>query len=109
MKIPQNAIIVPEKLTEYLLVPQTKNDKAQFLAQAGFAADNPATLEQAIRTLIAGNEAVQDRQDVYGTFYQVTGELVGPNGIISVVTVWILRTIDGQYRFVTLKPARRNR
>ena len=109
MKIPQNAIIVPEKLTGYLLVPQTKNDKAQFLAQAGFSADNPATLEQAIRALIASNEAVQDRQDVYGTFYQVTGDLVGPNGIISVVTVWILRTIDGQYRFVTLKPTRRNR
>lgn len=90
-------------------MPQPKNDKAQFLAQAGFAADNPVTLEQAIRTPIASNEAVQDRQDVYGTFYQVTGDLVGPNGILSVVTVWILRTIDGQVRFVTLKPARRNR
>jgi hypothetical protein len=109
MKIPQNAIIPPEKLTGYLLVPQKKNDKSQFLAQAGFTADNPATLAQAIRALIASNEAVEDRQDEYGTFYQVTGDLVGPHGILAVVTVWLLRTIDGQYRFVTLKPARRNR
>jgi len=109
MKIPQNAIIPPEKLTGYLLVPQKKNDKSQFLAQAGFTADNPATLAQAIRILMASNEAVQDRQDVYGTFYQVTDDLVGPHGILSVVTVWLLRTIDGHYRFVTLKPVRRNR
>lgn len=109
MKIPSNAIIPSEKLTEYLLVPRPKNDKAQFLAQAGFTADRPDELEEAIRLLIATNEAIQDRQDIYGTFYQATGDLVGPDGILRVVTVWILRTVDGQYRFITLKPARRNR
>jgi hypothetical protein len=107
MKIQSTAIIPAEKLTQYLLVARPKNDKAQFLAQVGFTADNPHELEQAIRLLIINNEAIQDRQDIYGTFYQVTGDLVGPDGILRVVTVWLLRTVDGQYRFVTLKPARR--
>ena len=106
MKIPADAIIPAEKLTHYLLVPRQRNDKSKFLAQAGFSIDNPAALEQAIRDLVATNEAVQDRQDDYGTFYQVMGELVGPSGILSVITIWIARAVDGEIRFVTLKPAR---
>lgn len=35
---------------------------------------------------------------------RVSGELVGPSGILSVVTIWIVRAIDGEFRFVTLKP-----
>jgi hypothetical protein len=31
-----NAVIVKAKLTEYLLVPLAKDDKSQFLAQAGY-------------------------------------------------------------------------
>ena len=106
MLISSNALIPLEKLTDYLLVPHRKNDKAQFLARVGFTSANPSTLEQAIRQLIAENEAVQDRQDEYGTFYQVTGELRGPRGILMVVTVWMLRINENRYRFVTLKPAR---
>jgi hypothetical protein len=106
MLIPPNALIPMEKLTDYLLVPRRKNDKAQFLARAGFTSANPSTLEQAIRQLIAQNEAVQDQEDEYGTFYRVTGELRGPRGILMIVTVWMLRVNEYRYRFVTLKPAR---
>jgi hypothetical protein len=106
LKIPSDAVIPIEKLTQYLLVPRQRNDKSKFLAQAGFGAGNSGDLIRAIRRLVAHNEAVQDRQDVYGRFYQVTGDLVGPSGILSVVTVWIERSVDGQIRFVTLKPAR---
>lgn len=109
MKIPPNAIIPWSKLTEYLLVPRQRNDKAKFLAQAGFTTDNPAALERAIRTLITLHDATPDRHDEYGIFYQVTGDLIGPHGILTVVTVWLLRTDDGLFRFVTLKPARRMR
>ena len=106
MLISSNALIPLEKLTDYLLVPRRKNDKAQFLARAGFTPANPFALEQAIRQLIAENQAVQDRQDEYGTFYRVTGQLRGPRGILMVVTVWMLRINENRYRFVTLKPAR---
>lgn len=106
MKIPDNAIIPREKLMHYLLIPQRKNDKSGFLAQAGFIQENPDLLEQAIRQLIAENEALLDRQNEYGTFYRVVGDLHGPNGILATVTVWIQLTHNNRYRFVTLKPAR---
>ena len=106
MKIPVDAIIPKEKLTQYLLVPRQKNDKSEFLAQAGFTLENPDALEAAIRKLIIGNEADSDRHNEYGIFFRVEGELQGPHGILFVVTVWILRTSDQQYRFVTLKPMR---
>jgi len=34
--IPSDAIIAREKLTRYLLVPKSTNDKCRYLAQAGF-------------------------------------------------------------------------
>lgn len=106
MRIPVNSIIPTEKLTHYLLVPRQKNDKADFLAQVGFTLENSDLLEAAIRNLIAENDAVSDRQNEYGTFFRIEGELEGPYGILSVVTVWILSNSDQQYRFITLKPMR---
>ena len=105
MTIEPSDIVIPrEKLTEYLLVPQARNDKSKFLARAGFIRENPAVLEQAIRNLIARNNAVRERENRYGTFYRVTGELVSPKRTLSVVTIWILLTGDDKFRFVTLKP-----
>lgn len=106
MKIPVDALISREKLTHYLLMPKRKNDKSRFLAQAGFTQENPDVLETAIRHVIASNEAVADRQDAYGTFYRVEGDLHGPDSTLAVVTVWILQDANDIYRFVTLKPAR---
>ncbi len=105
MKIPQDATIAREKLTQYLLVPRQRNDKSGFLAQAGFTQENPERLEEAIRRLIREQDAVPDREDEYGRFSRVEGALIGPNGTLNTVTVWI-ETVGGGVRFVTLKPAR---
>ncbi|MEO1664725.1 MAG: DUF6883 domain-containing protein [Chloroflexota bacterium] len=105
MRIPaEAAVIPPEKLTKYLLVPQVKNDKSKFLAQAGFTLDNPDELDAAIRRILAENDAVQDRENEYGKSYRVSGQLVGPGGALAVITVWMLGTKDQHYRFITLKP-----
>lgn len=108
MKIPVDAVIPREKLTQYLLVPRPKNDKSQYLAQANFTQENPDALEAAIRQLISENDAVLDRQNEYGDYYKVQGILRGINHVnLDVVTIWIVRTNeDGVYRFVTLKPNR---
>jgi hypothetical protein len=106
MRIPENALIPPEKLTDYLLIYRRKSDKSRFLAQAGFAHNNPAKLARAIRSLIAEHDAIADRDNEYGTFYRVEGELHGPKGSLEVITVWLRREVDDQYWFVTLKPAR---
>lgn len=106
MKVPIEAEIAREKLTRYLLVAKPKNDKSRFLAQVGFTLVNPEELEVAIRQIITINEAIFERENEYGIFYQVKGNLHGPSDIIKVVTIWILQDGNGAFRFVTLKPAR---
>ena len=105
MKIPVDAIIAEPKLTKYLLVFKPRNDKSRFLTQAGFTLDKWQTLKIAIQKLNQSVEAIQDRTDEYGTFYNVRGELHGVNGIdLSVVTIWLKRKSDGKFQFITLIP-----
>jgi hypothetical protein len=105
VKIPSDAIIPEAKLTQYLLVPKARNDKSKFLAQAGFTLENPDMLLRALRALIAQVDAVLDRTEEYGIYYQVIGILEGINGInLNVITIWIYRIADRQYQFVTLIP-----
>lgn len=105
MKIPADAIIPESKLTKYLLIFKPRNDKSQFLAQAGFFLDNWEDLKIAIQKLNQSVLAEVNRTDEYGTFYNVNGELRGANGIdLSVVTVWLKRESDGKFQFITLLP-----
>ncbi|MFQ5400976.1 MAG: DUF6883 domain-containing protein [Anaerolineae bacterium] len=88
MKIPPDALIASEKLTGYLLASRDEDDKSRFLAQAGFTQENPDDLEVALRELIKIEEAVADRIDEYGTFYQVRGQLNGPGDRnLAVITI----------------------
>lgn len=88
-----------------MLVQKVRNDKSKFLAQAGFTQKNPEVLKAAVQSLAEAFEAVEDRSNEYGTFYQATGELIGANGVnLSVITIWLHRRIDGKFQFVTLKP-----
>ncbi|MCA0457835.1 MAG: hypothetical protein LCI00_27970 [Chloroflexi bacterium] len=108
MKIPSDALISREKLTQYLLVFRQDSDKSIFLGQGGFTQANPDTLEAAIRELISEYEAILDNQNQYGDFYRVEGTLHGVNNHnLLVVTIWMIRSEeDGIFRFVTLKPWR---
>ena len=109
MYIPQNCLIPNDKLTCYLLVFKVRNDKSQFLAQAGFTQANPEQLKEALLNLIQSYSVAFDRSDQYGDFYQVIGTLRGINTInLEVVTIWIQRKVDAQFQFVTLMPQRRN-
>jgi hypothetical protein len=104
MKLQGNIIIPEAKLTQYLLINREYDDKSKFLAQAGFTQNNPIYLKQSILTLIKTHDAIQDRQNKYGTFYRVEGNLIGINSTLAVVTIWLERTEDGNIQFVTLKP-----
>ncbi|MBF2027332.1 MAG: hypothetical protein IGS48_11265 [Oscillatoriales cyanobacterium C42_A2020_001] len=107
MKIPADAEILDPKLTKYFLIFKSRNDKSQFLAQAGFTEKNPETLKAAIRSLVSSIEAVEDGENEYGQFYRVDGDLDGVNQTtLSVATIWIQRKIDNKFQFVTLKPLR---
>jgi hypothetical protein len=107
MRIPSDAHIAGDKLTRYLLIRRTWDDKSGFLAQAGFTLQDPLALETAIRLLTSQNDAVKDGSNEYGTFYRVSGELTGPNGrTLPVVLIWLQWKIDAAFHFVTLKPLR---
>jgi hypothetical protein len=105
MRIPSNAIIPRDKLTRYLLISRPWDDKSRFLAQAGFFLSNPDMLERAIREMVANNDATEDGDNEYGTFFRVEGDLNGPNGrTLFVVLIWLQWKVDGTFHFVTLKP-----
>jgi len=105
VKVPADALIPAEKLTRYLLVPRPWDDKAKFLAQAGFTLENPERLLGALRMLAREVEALPDGASEYGEFLRTDGELVGPNGRrLAVTAIWLRQHADGKVRFVTVKP-----
>lgn len=105
MRTPEDLIIPDAKISRYLLVQKARNDKSKFLAQAGFTQENPEALRIAIQSQAVATEAVEDRSNEYGIFYQVEGDLIGTNDVrLSVITIWLQRQIDGKFQFVTLKP-----
>ncbi len=107
MKIPNDAEILSNKVTNYLLVRRISNDKSKFLARAGFTLDNPDELLVSLRELAIEAEAAEDGDNEFGTFFRADGLLAGPNGrALAVATVWLRWHSDGSFHFVTLKPLR---
>jgi hypothetical protein len=105
MKIPDDAIIPDSKIAHYLLVLKAKDDKSQFLAQAGFTQNNPNLLKAAIRELANNCEAIPDTKNEYGQFFLAIGKITGlDNCQLSVITVWVQRAVDQKFQFITLKP-----
>jgi hypothetical protein len=110
VRIPDDAVTPEEKLAQYLLVPRPWDDKARFLAQAGFVRQDPNRLRQATRALVSSCPASEDGSNEYGVFLRAEGELIGPNGrSLPVVTIWLRWHADGSVHFVTLKPQREGR
>ena len=90
MKIPQNAHVPKDKLNKYLLVPKKENDKSKFLSQAGFSLQNPEELEKALRKHIEEHDAIPDKENEYGEFYTVKGDLEGSNGtFLKIISIHI--------------------
>lgn len=105
MKLSVNAVITPEKITDYLLKWQPDNDKSKFLARAGYSAENWRRLLEDIRTQILPVEAELIRKTAYGNLFRIRGELMGPNGVsLKVITIWMLEDASRQTKFITLFP-----
>jgi hypothetical protein len=106
MELPVNNIVIPDdKITSYLLIYRNNDDKSKYLAQGGFTRANPEQLKSAILELAANCEAIKDKDNQYGTFYRIKGELKGANNHkLRVITIWLKRKIDDKFQFITLKP-----
>lgn len=84
--------------------PKISGDKRKYLARGGFDQTTAAALEAEIRRLAAEVDAVVDRITSRGTYYNVSGSVVGPSGTaLPVKLVWLQR-LDGVFSFVTLVP-----
>lgn len=108
MKLPTDATIRKEKITEYLLVPQARGDKSAFLHQAAYTQDNPDRLLHDLRTQILPLDAVSLRVNKFGEYLEIRGSLRGPNGVtLRVRTIWMRERLSQAVKFVTLIPDER--
>jgi hypothetical protein len=80
MRLPSNTIIAPEKATHYLLVPQARGDKSGFLEYAGYTLENAAQLLADLRAQLLPLEATPTKSNAFGQYYEICGQLRGPNG-----------------------------
>jgi hypothetical protein len=105
MKSSPHTIIAPEKLTQYLLVFRQRNDKSQWLAQAGYSLANWQSLENSLRSQILPLDALIVEETEYGQIYEIKGKLNGPNGKeLSVCTIWLTEWATNNTKFITLYP-----
>lgn len=79
MRLPSNAWIAPEKLTNDLLVYKKRNDKSEWLAQAGYSLKEWKRLESDLRDQILPLEATLIEETAYGLMYEISGPLTGPS------------------------------
>jgi hypothetical protein len=105
LKLPEQAIIAPEKITSYFLKWQAENDKSKFLERAGYTLDNWQQLDHDIRNKILPKEAKLVRKTNYGDLFEIHGTLVGPNGVsLKIVTIWMMEYKSRQTKLITLFP-----
>ena len=105
MKLPANAVIAREKVTEYLLVRQSRNDKSAFLEKGGYSPGNPDALIVGLKALQEQGDATPIDNNQFGVYYEVVGILPGPMGIgLRVKTIWMTEHLSGVTKFITLIP-----
>lgn len=105
MRLPESAVILPEKLSRYLLVELPDSDKSVFLSHAGYTSENWPILLRDIRNQLLPLDAKLSRRTFFGDLYEIQGKLIGPNGkALSVVSIWMVEHETNQTKFITLYP-----
>jgi hypothetical protein len=66
MRLPGDALVAREKLTDYLLRWRPEDDKSTFLAQAGYTLENADRLMANIREQLMPLDAVHIENTEYG-------------------------------------------
>lgn len=98
-------IVDPRKITQYLLVPQNKNDKSRFLANYGYTQDNWQQLQQDILTASHPAEILDLIPSGWGLRIKLRNHWPTPNKKrIQVISIWQLDRNNQKANFVTLYP-----
>lgn len=105
MKLPANAVIARQKVTDYLLVRQNRGDKSAFLESGGFTTANPDALLAELASFCDRYDAEQIDENRLGRYYEISGVLRGSRGMgLKVKTIWMTEHLSGSTKFVTLIP-----
>jgi len=105
MKLPATAVINTEKIKNYLLKLRKRNDKSNWLAQAGYTLVNWQRLEEDLRTQILSLDAIPTDKTKFGQMFEINGKLKGPNEVILLVrTIWIREHESHLTKFITMFP-----
>lgn len=112
MKLPnvENAVIDSEKLRDYLLSPThpVGRFKAAFFSSLGYTQEEWRQFETDLRRQHLAEDAVLRQETVYGTKYEIRGEMTGPRGKTrEIISIWIILAGEDIPRFVTAYPGDR--
>lgn len=104
------AVVEPRKLRDYLLshAHPVGRFKAAFFASAGYSQDGWGTLSADLQAHAVTGDVIRVAATTFGTKYEVSGHLTGPNGkAVGVVSVWIILEGEDVPRFITAYPGAR--
>lgn len=109
MKLPnrENAVIAPDKLTDYLLNVEHKRGgaKARLLVQFGYNSEDWQQLEADIRLYHLDAEVDVVKYTMYGTRYEIRAPLKTPSGrTLTIKTIWQIDDGTDFPRLITLFP-----
>jgi hypothetical protein len=105
MKMPSGLVIQDQKLTDYLLVYQSKDDKSEFLADVGYTLQTWESLRQDILEAVEGAEISEVIETEWGIRFRVKSRWQGLNSRwLRVITIWQQDQGSEMIRFVTLYP-----
>lgn len=108
MKLPADAAIAPEKLTQYLLVSKPRGDKSAFLARGGYTAANPERLLHDLHSQVLPQDATPAGSTQFGELYEIRASLTGPSGVtLRIRSIWMTEHLSGVTKFITLIPGRK--
>jgi hypothetical protein len=97
------AIIVPEKLRDYLLNAEHPENqgKASLFAALGYDRDNWARLADDFRSQHLTGEATESRPNASGRTYVIVAPLQGTLGRATILSVWQVDYGSEVPRFIT--------
>jgi hypothetical protein len=105
MEMPSSLFLQDQKITQYLLIFQDKDDKSLFLAKAGYTLQNWEQLKEDILRFVPGSQIFATVETAWGLRFKARSQWQGPNGrSIAVMTIWQEDPESEALRFVTLYP-----
>ena len=105
MKIPSNLLIQDQKITNYLLVYQPRDDKSEYLSLAGYSQENWQILKNDIIEAVEGSQVAEITPTDWGNRFKIKSQWYGPNGrLVKVVTIWQQDDESNMVKFITLYP-----